>query len=208
MTVNNDIDDDSATKHDDSHTMHTSLPGSPPLSSKVGSPGSGHDLDGMASRSTDEQLMEKNCCCHSYLLPITKTTSRPSPTLWSFSHPGKPTLNRSSTPFLPRWPQWNRITAPSLRLCKLEGDMVSASSVSGSARSWNVLARSHGPRSSDDNRNTRRRLDALSSPEDEQPRSAVLLQFPCEQHHKGKQSGSMTLGNSLQSKFRVSQVCS
>ena len=39
--------------------MHTSLPGSPPLSSNVGSPnGSGHDLDGMASRSTDEQLTE------------------------------------------------------------------------------------------------------------------------------------------------------
>ena len=32
--------------------MHTSLPGSPPLSSNVGSPhGSGHDLDGMGTRS-------------------------------------------------------------------------------------------------------------------------------------------------------------
>ena len=44
---------------------------------------------------------------------------------------------------------------------------------------------SHGPGSSDDNRNTRRRLDAFSSPEDEHARSAVLLRFPCEQHHTG-----------------------
>ena len=28
-------------------------------------------------------------------------------------------------------------------------------------------------------------LDTLSSPEDEQPRSTVLLRFPCEQYHKG-----------------------
>ena len=38
---------------------------------------------------------------------------------------------------------------------------------------------SHGPRSYNDNRNTRRRLDTLSNPEDEQSRSAVLLRFPC-----------------------------
>ena len=43
---------------------------------------------------------------------------------------------------------------------------------------------SHGPGSSDDNRNTRRRLDTFSGPEDEQARSAVLLRFPCEQYHK------------------------
>ena len=81
----------------------------------------------------------------------------------------------------------------SARLCKVEGDMVSASSVSGSARSWNVLgqndgstaAGSHGPGSSDDNRNSRRRLDTFSSPEEEQSRSAVLLRFPCEQYLKG-----------------------
>ena len=44
---------------------------------------------------------------------------------------------------------------------------------------------SHGPGSSDDNRNTRRRLDTFSSPEDEQARRATLLQFPCEQYRKG-----------------------
>ena len=48
-----------------------------------------------------------------------------------------------------------------------------------------TAAQSHGPGSSDDNRNTRRRLDTFSSPEDEQSRSAVLLRFPCEQYHKG-----------------------
>ena len=44
---------------------------------------------------------------------------------------------------------------------------------------------SHGPGSSDDNRNTRRRLDTSSSPADEHARSAVLLRFPCEQYHTG-----------------------
>ena len=41
------------------------------------------------------------------------------------------------------------------------------------------------PGSSDDNRNTRRRLDTFFSPEDEHARSTVLLQFPCEQYHTG-----------------------
>ena len=95
--------------------MHISLPGSPPLSSNVGSPGgSGHDLDGMASRSTDEQLTEiRDYYYHSY-------------TLWSFSHPGSPTLKKSSTPFLPRWPhlqKWNRITTPSLHACARSTEM-------------------------------------------------------------------------------------
>ena len=39
--------------------MDTSLPGSPPLSSNVGSPhGSGHDLDGMCQRSIDALFKE------------------------------------------------------------------------------------------------------------------------------------------------------
>ena len=67
------------------------------------------------------------------------------------------------------------------------------SSGSGSARSWKVLGHgdgstapgSHGQGSSDDSRNTRRRLDTFSSPEDEHARSAVLLRFPCEQYHTG-----------------------
>ena len=65
-----------------------------------------------------------------------------------------------------------------------------------SARFWNVLGQSngspatgslasHGPGSSDDNRNTRRRRDTFSGPEDEQARRAVLLGFLCEQYQKG-----------------------
>ena len=78
----------------------------------------------------------------------------------------------------------------------LEAGGASASSVAGSARSWNVLGHSdgstatgslgsHGPGSSDDSRNTRRGPDTFSSPEDEQSRSAVLLRFFCEQYHTG-----------------------
>ena len=48
-----------------------------------------------------------------------------------------------------------------------------------------TAAGSHGPGSSDDNRNTRRRLDPSSSAEDGQSRSAVLFRFPCEQYIKG-----------------------
>ena len=82
------------------------------------------------------------------------------------------------------------------RVTSLETIAASASSSPDSTRSWNILGHSdgstatgslgpHGPGSSDDNRNTRRRIDTSSSPENEQPRSAVLLRFHCEQFHKG-----------------------
>ena len=114
------------------------------------------------------------------------------------------------------------------RLCKVQTHTASASSVSGSARSWPTLeqvdgstaAGSHGPGSSDDHRNTRRRLDTSSSTEDEQSRSAVLLRFPCEQHLKGitkwidtlweesnMQSLQQPCQNSWKGRFRVSQTC-
>ena len=78
----------------------------------------------------------------------------------------------------------------------LETNAASGSSSRDSARSSNVLGQSngstatgslgsHGPGSSDDNWNTRRRLDTFTSPEDEHARSAVLLRFPCEQYHTG-----------------------
>ena len=78
----------------------------------------------------------------------------------------------------------------------VETNATSVSSGSSSARSWNIHGHSdgstatgslgsHGPGSSDDSRNTRRRLDAFSSPEDEQARSAVLLRSPCEQYLQG-----------------------
>ena len=56
----------------------------------------------------------------------------------------------------------------------------SAEQVDGSTASG-----SHGPGSSDDNRNTQQRLDPSSSAEDEQSRCAVLFRFPCEQYLKG-----------------------
>ena len=82
------------------------------------------------------------------------------------------------------------------RVTTLETNATTVSSGSGSARSWNILGHSggstateslgyHGPGSSDENRNTRRRLDPSSSPADEHARSAVLLRFPCEQYHTG-----------------------
>ena len=82
------------------------------------------------------------------------------------------------------------------RVTSLETNAASGSSSPDSARSSNVLGQSdgstatgslgsHGPGSSDDNRNTRRRLDTFTSPEDEHARSAVLLRFSCEQYHTG-----------------------
>ena len=63
-----------------------------------------------------------------------------------------------------------------VRVAALEVGAASASSGSGSESSWNVLGHgdgstatgslgSHGPGSSDDNRNTKRRFDTFSSPE-------------------------------------------
>ena len=81
------------------------------------------------------------------------------------------------------------------RVAAVEAGAASASSGSGSASSWNLLGSgdgstatgslgSHGQGSSDDSRNTRRRLDTFSSPEEEHAR-AVLLRFPCKQYREG-----------------------
>ena len=81
-----------------------------------------------------------------------------------------------------------------IRVTTLETSAASGSSSLVSARSRNIFGQnngytaagslgSHGPESSDDNRNTRRRLDTISSLEDEQARRAVILRFPCEQFH-------------------------
>ena len=87
-----------------------------------------------------------------------------------------------------------------------EANATSVSNGSGPASSWNVLGHNdgsnatgslgfHGPGSSDDNRNTRRRLDTFSNPEDEHARSAVLFQFTCEQYHAGVSVWFDFLGN-------------
>ena len=88
------------------------------------------------------------------------------------------------------------------RLCKVETYAASASNVSGSARSWPSLeqvdgstaAGSHGPGASNDNRNTRRRLDTSSSPADEHARSAVLVRFHVNSTILELRSGSILFG--------------
>ena len=116
------------------------------------------------------------------------------------------------------------------RVTSLETNAAFGSSSPDSTRSWNMLGQrtgstatgslgSHGPGSSDDNRNTRRRLDTSSSTADEHARSAVLLRFTCEQYHKGitkwinarcekvnMPADKKACHNSLQSRFRVSQA--
>ena len=88
------------------------------------------------------------------------------------------------------------VNSLAVRVTALETNATSVSSGSSSKRSWNILGHSdgstatgslgsHDPGSSDDNRNTRQRLDTFSSPEDEQARSAVLLPFLCEQYLQG-----------------------
>ena len=74
-----------------------------------------------------------------------------------------------------------------------------------------------GPQKSEeyhDNRNTRRRLYTFSSPDDEQARSAILLQFPCEHYHKGVtkwidnlwEKSSMCQPTTILSEFIAKQV--
>ena len=199
------------------------------LSSNVGSlNGSGHDLDGMASRSTDEQLKESRELL-TLLVPLARSVANfeyhiqtISPTLRSFSHPGLPTLNRSSILCLPKWPQsqkWNRITAPSLhaclqrfRLCKILERLWSK---------WWLHSR-RAPWSLDHLMTTETRDEDL-----------ILRQVPKMSNHgvpfyfdsivnntsKELQSGSIPFGwilyanlqqtnkNSLQGRLRVSQAC-
>ena len=173
--------------------LHTSLPGSPPFSSNVGSPhGSGHDLDGMGTHSrstTDEKL---DAFLSKFVHFEAQIAQIPALTTWMSrmdSHITK-TLGDFASRLTEMEQNFSAITA---RMCKFETRAASASNVSGSARSWPTLehvdgstaARFHGPGSSDDNKNTRRRLDPSSSAEDEQSRSAVLFRFPCEQYLKG-----------------------
>ena len=164
--------------------MHTSLPGSQPLSSNAGSPhGSGHDLDGM-----------KSSMPYSQNLYTSKRRSRKS-LLLQLGCPVWIHISRKHLVTLrPDSLRWNRMSAASLHVCaKSRHVLPRHQSVSGSARSWPALkqvdgsaaAGSHGPGSSDDNRNTRRRLDPSSITEDEQSRSAVLFRFSCEQYLKG-----------------------
>ena len=169
------------------------MPGSPPLSSNVGSPhGSGHDLDGMGTRfgnTLDEKLdafLSKICTLRN--ADRSNSCSHDMDVPYGFTY--LETLGDFATRLSEMEQNFSALTA---RMCKIETYTASASNVSGSARSWPTLKQvdgstaggSHGPGSSDDHRNTRRRLDTSSSTDDEQSRSAVLQRFPCEQYLQG-----------------------
>ena len=100
------------------------------------------------------------------------------------------------------------VSSLAARVTTLEANATTVSSGSGSASSWNLFGHSdgstasgslgsHGPGSSFDNRNTRRRLDTFSSPEDEHARSAVLLQFRANNTTLEFPCGSIAFGKSL-----------
>ena len=97
-------------------THHTSLPGSPPLSSNVGSPhGSGHDLDGMGTRSrstTDEKLdalLSKFVHFETQIAQI--LLSRLRCPVWI--HISRKHLEISRVDLQ----RWNTISVPSLHVC-------------------------------------------------------------------------------------------
>ena len=163
----------------------------PGTSSNYGSPdGSGPDLDGMGHRSTDAQFEE----LRNILLPLArgfadfdshvKTLSGAVGMVTSRIASVEQTVNAFSAKMASfaaleqnastLTENVNSLTA---RTCKIEKNATSASSGSDSARSWNILGHSngstaagslgsHGPGSSDDSRNTGRRLDTFSRPED------------------------------------------
>ena len=90
--------------------------------------------------------------------------------------------------------RWNRISVPSLHVCANSRHMLPQHQMfpvrQDPGLHSNKLAapQPQGPMAQGHLmtiRNTRRRLDPFSSAEDERPRSAVLLQFPCEQYLKG-----------------------
>ena len=173
--------------------MHTSLPGSPPLSSNVGSPhGSGHDLDGMGTRSGNTLDEKLDALLLKFVHFETQIAQISALTTWMSRMDSR--ISKTLGDFATRLTEMEQnFSALTARMCKVETYATSASYVSGSARSCSTLeqvdgstaAGSHGPGSSDDHRNTRRRLDTSHSTEDEQSRSAVLLRFPCEQYLKG-----------------------
>ena len=136
--------------------------------------------------------------------PISKITSRPSAIQWFFSLPGLPMSNRLSVPFLPRWfhlkrrnrmsAPSHRMTAPPLHACARSKHMQPllqaflARQGRGPHRDKLTASQLQGPMtqgSSEEGRNTRRRLDTFSNPDDEIALSAVLSRSPCEQCHAG-----------------------
>ena len=97
--------------------MHTSLPGLPPLSSNVGSPnGSGHDLDGMGTRSggtMDEQLDAPSLKIVHFETQIAQILA-----LTGMDIPYGFTFHENTWGILrPDSQRWNIISAASLHVC-------------------------------------------------------------------------------------------
>ena len=179
----------------------------PGTSSNYGSPnGSDPDFDGTGHRSIDDQFKE----LRDILLPLargfaefenhSKILSEAVGMVTSRITSVEQTVNALSAKMAlfaameqnvsTLTEDVNSLTA---RICKIETNATSVSPVAPTRQDRGTYLdivtapqpRSHGPRSSGDSRNTRRRLDISPNPDDEHARSAVLLRFPCEQYHKG-----------------------
>ena len=149
--------------------MHTSLPGSSPLSSNVGSPhGSGHNLDGMGTRSGNTMDEKLDALPSKFVHFETQIAQVPTLTTWMSR------MDSHITKHLGIWrpdsQRWNIISAASLHVCARSRHMLPLHQMHPVRHDPGLG--SHGPGSSDDNRNTRRRLDPASSTEDERSRLA------------------------------------
>ena len=140
----------------------------PASSSNMGSPnGSLPDLDGTGFRACTmekineifTQIAKFHYSCR--VNPGSKIVSRRSPRQWLHILQKSQILNKSSAAFQPVLPHWKRM--------QLLSPVVPARQDLGTFL--------YMVTSSDDSRNTRRRLDTFASPEDEQARCAVLLRF-------------------------------
>ena len=134
-------------------------------------------------KSTKFSYKLRNCfySCRAY--PDSKTASRRFPIQWLVWCENDEKWTRWLAALQPVLPHWKRMQRPfpvdaARQDLGIHSDTLIGSTATGSLGS-------HGPGSSDDSRNTRRRLDTFSSPEDEQAQSAVILRFPCEQYHTG-----------------------
>ena len=212
----------------------------PGTSSNYGSPdGSGPDLDGIVTVHLMHSSKSSEICCYHSLVDskISTIKSRLFVKPWVWSPPELPVLSDRQCMSLFAAMEVNvstlaeNVRSLTARICKIETNATSVSSGSHSARSCYILEHndgstatgsvgSHGPGSSDNKRNTRRKLDTYSSPEDEQAWSAVILLFPCEQYHIGitnwtndhREKSIIPAYNkpvriSLQGRFPVSHTC-
>ena len=92
--------------------LHTSLPGSPPLSSNVGSPpGSGHDLDGMGTCSGNTLDEKLDALLSKFVHFEAQIAQIPAPTTWI--HISRKHLEITRVDLQ----RSNRISVPSLHVC-------------------------------------------------------------------------------------------